>query len=109
MYAEAIWVLRTCSRKSWRFTTSHGIHARRQICFSTRPGNVARSLVKSLEIEKLLAEPSVLQTMKTNVIARMEAGNDYFLVIAPTLKELDKLAKPLEDARQIKRQILTPG
>ena len=56
---------------------------------------------------KVLAEPSMFRTMTTNGIARMEADNDDFLVIAPTLQDLDNLAKPLEDGWQIKRQTLT--
>ena len=38
----------------------------------------------------------------------MEADNDDFLVIAPTIEDLDKLAKPLEQAWQITKQTLTP-
>ena len=47
--------------------------------------------------------------MTANGIARMEADNDDFLVIAPTLEDLDNLARPLEKAWQIKRQTLMAG
>ena len=56
-----------------------------------------------------MAEPSMFHTKTVNGIARMEADNDDFLVIAPTLADLDNLAKPLEDASQIKRQTLMTG
>ena len=57
---------------------------------------------------KVLAEPSMFHTMTANRIARMEADNDDVLVIAPTLEDLDNLARPLE-AWQIKRQTLMAG
>ena len=56
----------------------------------------------------MLAEPSMFHTMTANGIARMEADNDDFLVIAPTIQDLCNLAKPLEQAWQITKQTLTP-
>ena len=58
---------------------------------------------------KVLAEPSMFHTMTANGIARMEADNDDFFVIAPTLEDLDNLARPLEEAWQIKRKTLMAG
>lgn len=49
----------------------------------------------------------MIHTMTANEIARMEADNDAFLVIAPIIEDLDKLAKSLEDALEITRRTLT--
>lgn len=40
--------------------------------------------------------------MTENSIARMEADNEDFLVVASTIEDLNKLAKPLEDAWKVR-------
>lgn len=44
---------------------------------------------------KVLAEPTMLHTMTSNGIARMEADNDDFIITAPTIEDLNRLAKHL--------------
>lgn len=69
--------------------------------------HVARLLEKKGWIE-VLAEPSMFHTMIANVIARMATDKDEFLVVAPTLEDLNNLAKSLDEAWQITRQRLLP-
>jgi hypothetical protein len=57
---------------------------------------------------QVLSEPSMfIQEVGPGLCARMEADNDDFLITAPTEDHTDRLARPLEDARQITKQKLS--
>jgi hypothetical protein len=59
---------------------------------------------------QVLSEPSMfIQEVGPGQYARMEADNDDFLVTAPKEDHIERLARPLEDARQITSKICRRG
>ena len=65
--------------------------------------------VKNWGWTKVLSEPSMFIIHAPNKVARMEAGNDDFLMSTLTKADLDRLSQPFIDAWQVTIQDLRPG